>query len=103
MSGFVKIATLEQVPPGEHKLFFWDEQPVVLFNVDGQIYCLADVCTHDGGTLAEGISSGYEIECPRHGALFDIRTGAALTLPATEPVPVFRVRIENDDILIASA
>ena len=103
MSEFIQVATVDEVPPGERKIVLLDEGPVVVFNVDGKYYCIADICTHDGGPLAEGELFGYEIECPRHGALFDIRTGDALTFPATSPAPIYRVKVESDDILIAPA
>ena len=96
----VKVATVEEVPAGGRKLIYLDDGPVVLLNVDGRYYCIADVCTHDGGPLGGGELEGYEIECPRHGALFDIRSGAALTLPATTPTPIYQVRVEGDEILI---
>ena len=101
MADFSKVATVGEVPAGERKLIFLDDGPAVLFNVGGRYYCIADVCTHDDGPLAEGELDGFEIECPRHGALFDIRTGAALTLPATTPTPLYPVRVEGSDILIA--
>ena len=65
-------------------------------------YAIEDQCTHDGGPLGEGKLDGAtgQIVCPRHGARFDLRTGAALTLPAIEPVPVYEVRIEGGDILV---
>lgn len=103
MAEFVPVATVDEVPPGERKLFFLGEEPVALFNVEGSYYCIGDVCTHDGGPLAEGELYGYELECPRHGALFDLRTGAALTFPATSPTPVYRVKVEGDQILVAPA
>ncbi len=103
MSEFIQVATVDEIPAGERKIVFLDEGPVVVFNVDGEYYCIADICTHDGGPLVEGELFGYEIECPRHGALFDIRTGAALTLPATSPAPIYQVKVEGDDILIAPA
>ena len=59
---------------------------VALFNLNGEIYAIEDVCTHDGGPLVEGtIVDGCEVQCPRHGARFDIRTGAAVRFPAFEP------------------
>jgi 3-phenylpropionate/trans-cinnamate dioxygenase ferredoxin subunit len=58
------------------------------------------VCTHDGGALDQGELDGTEIECPRHGARFDVRSGAATQLPAFEPVETHAVRIEGDDILV---
>jgi 3-phenylpropionate/trans-cinnamate dioxygenase ferredoxin subunit len=99
-ASMVKVATLDQVQPGQRKLVFVDDEPVALFNIDGQIFCLADLCTHDNGPLADGELFNHQIECPRHGARFDIRTGQALTLPATAPIPVYRVQIEGNDILI---
>jgi 3-phenylpropionate/trans-cinnamate dioxygenase ferredoxin subunit len=102
MAEFIRVATVEEVPRGTRKRFFLDDQPLVLLNVDGDYFCIADVCTHDGGPLGEGELYDHEIECPRHGALFDIRTGAALTFPATVPTAVYRVHVENGDILVAS-
>ncbi len=101
MIGYVKVADLDELPPGERMLIEVDGQYIVLFNVDGEIYAIDDVCTHDGGPLAEGDLEDHQIICPRHGAHFDIRTGAALTMPAFEPVPTYKVRIEGKDILIA--
>jgi len=103
MSEFIQVATVDEIPAGERKIVFLDEGPVVVFNIDGEYYCIADICTHDGGPLVEGELFGYEIECPRHGALFDIRTGDALTLPATAPAPTCQVKVEGDVILIAPA
>jgi 3-phenylpropionate/trans-cinnamate dioxygenase ferredoxin subunit len=103
MTGLTRVATVDQVPPGSRERFFLDERPVVLFNVEGELFCIADVCTHDGGPLGEGELYDHEIECPRHGALFDIRTGAALTFPATTPTAVYRVIVRDGEILVASA
>jgi 3-phenylpropionate/trans-cinnamate dioxygenase ferredoxin subunit len=99
---FTWVATVGEVPPGTRKRLFLDERAVVLFNVDGDYFCIADVCTHDGGPLGEGELYDYEIECPRHGALFDIRTGAALTFPATVPTVVYRVQVADGNILVAT-
>jgi 3-phenylpropionate/trans-cinnamate dioxygenase ferredoxin subunit len=73
---------------------------VLLCNVDGAVFAVEDVCTHDGGALDAGELEGCRIMCPRHGAYFDVRTGAALTLPAILPLPTFPVRIEGDDIFV---
>jgi 3-phenylpropionate/trans-cinnamate dioxygenase ferredoxin subunit len=100
---FVPVASVDEVPPGGRKLVWIDEEPAVLFRVEGEFFCIADVCSHDGGPLGEGELYGHEIECPRHGALFDIRTGEALTLPATAPAAVYQVRVEGDRILVAPA
>ena len=75
MSSFVKVATRGELPRGGKKLVEIDGRAIAVFNVDGVFYAIDDVCTHDGGPLAEGELIGCEIECPRHGARFDVRTG----------------------------
>ena len=77
-----------------------EDTSVAIFHVDGAYYAMDDVCTHDGGPLAEGPVEGNVIECPRHGARFDIRTGEVLSLPATSPVTTYPVRIENGEIQV---
>jgi 3-phenylpropionate/trans-cinnamate dioxygenase ferredoxin subunit len=94
------IAKRTDVPPGTAKRVDVDGVEVLLCNVDGEFYAVEDVCTHDGGALDQGVLENCTIECPRHGATFDVRTGAALTLPATEPLPTYRVRVEGDDVFI---
>ena len=80
MPEFVKIASKDELADGEMKLIELEDQLVILFRVDEQFYCLDDVCTHDGGTLSDGELNGCEIECPRHGARFDVRTGEAVCM-----------------------
>ena len=94
------IAKRADVPPGTAKRVEVDGVEVLLCNYDGNLYAVEDVCTHDGGPLDQGVLEGCVIECPRHGATFDVRTGAALSLPAIEPLPTYRVRVEGDDVYI---
>ena len=77
-----------------------DGTEVLLCNVEGSVYAIEDVCTHDGGPLDQGELEGCRIMCPRHGALFDVTTGAALTLPAVVPLETYPVRAEGDEILV---
>lgn len=100
MSGFLKVADVSEVPPGGKKLLDFDGRAVALFNVGGSFFAIDDVCTHDGGPLADGELRGCEIACPRHGARFDVRTGAALCMPAFEPVATHEVRVENGAVLV---
>lgn len=100
MAEFVKVATTDELAPGERMVVEVDGVYVALFNVGGQLYAIEDVCTHDDGPLAEGELDGYTIECPRHGAQFDIRDGRVLRLPAVAPVPWYEVRVEGDDVLV---
>jgi 3-phenylpropionate/trans-cinnamate dioxygenase ferredoxin subunit len=101
MSSFVKVANRSELPPGARKLVDVDGRAIAVFNVDGAIYAIDDVCTHDGGPLADGELFGCEIQCPRHGARFDVRTGRALSMPAVEPVAVHSVDIRDDGIYVA--
>jgi 3-phenylpropionate/trans-cinnamate dioxygenase ferredoxin subunit len=98
MAEFVKIGKKDEVAPGTAKSFSVDGKSVAVCNVDGTYYAIDDVCTHDGGPLDQGLLDGTQIECPRHGARFDVTTGRALTLPAVVPVNAYPVRIEGDDI-----
>lgn len=97
---FVKVAQVSDIAPGQVKVIEVEDEDVALCNVDGRIYAIADVCTHDDGPLGQGHLHGHQIECPRHGARFDVRTGDALTLPAIVAIPTFEVKIEGDDILV---
>jgi 3-phenylpropionate/trans-cinnamate dioxygenase ferredoxin subunit len=78
-----------------------DGTRIALCNVDGSFYAIADVCTHDGGPLDQGELEGDQIECPRHGALFDVKTGKALTLPAVVPVQTYPVQVDGDDVKVS--
>ena len=100
MSDFIKVATNAEIPEGGKLYSEVDQRLVVLFRAGGDLYCLDDVCTHDGGPLGEGELNQFEVACPRHGARFDIRTGQALTMPATEPTAVHEVKVDGDDVLV---
>ena len=100
MSTSGPVAKVADVPPGTTHKVTVDGNPVLLCNCDGGIYAIEDVCTHDGGELDQGELEECRIMCPRHGAYFDVRTGAALTLPAILPVATYAVRIDGDDIYI---
>jgi 3-phenylpropionate/trans-cinnamate dioxygenase ferredoxin component len=101
MLDFVKVANVGDVPPGGKKLLDLDGRAIALFNVEGQFYAIDDVCTHDGGPLAEGELEGAEIRCPRHGARFDVRTGKALCFPAFEPVETLVVEVRGNEIFVS--
>lgn len=77
-----------------------EDRLVLIFRIGSQYFCIDDICTHDGGTLADGEHEGFEIACPRHGARFDIRTGAALTMPAVKPTAVHECRVEDGQVMI---
>ncbi|MDA7977173.1 MAG: non-heme iron oxygenase ferredoxin subunit [Pirellulales bacterium] len=97
---FHAVARTSEVSDPGKILVEVEEQLVALFHVDGQFYALDDVCTHDGGPLADGELDGCQIICPRHGARFDIKTGAALTMPATFPTQSHEVKIEDGQVYV---
>lgn len=97
---FVTVAKVGEIPVGSVKVVRVDDQAIAVFRLADGWYAMDDLCTHDGGPLAEGILEGDVIECPRHGARFDVRTGAALCLPATAAVPTYAVKIEGDDVKV---
>lgn len=100
MSRFVTVAKTAEIGPGDRAVFDVEGYYIAVFNVDGTFYAIEDICTHDDGPLAEGDLYGFEIECPRHGARFDIRTGDVLRMPAVVPILSFPVRVEGDDLQI---
>ncbi|TWU20061.1 Rieske (2Fe-2S) protein [Bythopirellula polymerisocia] len=102
MNEFTPAAKISEITDPGSLLVEIDEQLVVLIHAAGHYYALDDVCTHDGGPLSDGPLDAAEgsIACPRHGAKFDIKTGAALTMPATKPTRSHDVKIEGDQILV---
>ena len=97
---YVAVATKDELPNGARKLLEIDGRPIAVFNVAGEYYAIADVCSHDDGPVAEGELEGYEIECPRHGAHFDVRDGKVLSFPAIVDIPAYPVRVEGEEILV---
>ncbi|HLZ69135.1 MAG TPA: non-heme iron oxygenase ferredoxin subunit [Dehalococcoidia bacterium] len=97
---FERVAGLDEVPAGKVHVVEIDGMPIALCNVDGAIYAIDDVCTHDEGPLDQGELDGVQIECPRHGARFDVRTGKALRLPAVVPVHTYTVELRDGAILV---
>ncbi len=100
MSDWIKVAPCAELVPGAWRVLDVDGAQVAVVNVDGEFFAIEDVCTHDGGELTGGTLCGFEIECPRHGARFDLRTGAALCAPAYEPTAVFPIRIEDGAVFV---
>ena len=100
MSDWVTVAKAGELAPGGHKVVDADGAIIAVFNVGGEYYAIEDVCTHDGGQLTGGVVEGSEVVCPRHGARFCIKTGAALTAPAYEPTAKFPVRVQDGVIQV---
>jgi len=103
MSNFQPVAKVSDIPDPGKTVIEVDERLVVIFHVDGKFHCIDDVCTHDDGPLGEGQLNDHQIACPRHGAKFDIRTGEALTMPATQPTASHEVKVDGDQVLVKLA
>jgi 3-phenylpropionate/trans-cinnamate dioxygenase ferredoxin component len=100
MAKEVSVGQASEIAPGTVRSVAADGTQVAVCNVDGTFYAIDDVCTHDGGALDQGELEGDQIECPRHGARFDVKSGRALTLPAVMPVKSYPVRVENGEIKV---
>jgi nitrite reductase/ring-hydroxylating ferredoxin subunit len=97
-----QVAKTTDLAPGEMKLVEVSGVPVcVVHSQDGPFYAVNDICSHEETSLAEGWTYDSEIECPRHNAIFDLKTGEAVSLPATEPIATYPVTIEGDDVYIS--
>ena len=100
MAKYLTVGKTSDIASRTVRIFDVDGQAVAVANVDGQFYAFADVCTHDDGPVAEGELDGCVIECPRHGARFDITTGAVLSMPAVVNLPVYDLKIEGGEVKI---
>ncbi len=102
MSEFVRVAALEEVPPGSLLGVEIGDERICLANVEGEIYALADNCTHQEFPLSAGLLEEDQLECAWHGARFDVTDGRALCLPAIRPVRTYEVRVEDGVIYVAA-
>lgn len=97
---WVRVAAVEQCPPGSLLGVEAEGEAIVLANVDGDVYALEDMCSHQDLPLSDGELYGTRLECIHHGAEFDVCSGRALTLPAIRPVKTFPVEIRNSEIFL---
>lgn len=100
MAEFVRVADVAEIPDPGKTLVEVDGVMVALFHVQAAFHAIDDVCTHDGGPLADGELRDHKIACPRHGAKFDIRTGAALSMPAVRPTRSHDVKVEDGGVWV---
>jgi len=103
MSEWKDVAAVGEIPNRICRVVDLDGTQVAVFNLDGEYFAIEDVCTHDGGDLTSGWVEGDQIICPRHGAHFCIRTGAALSAPAFEATATFPVRVQDGTIQVRDA
>jgi len=100
MASIVAVARVEDIPAGTVKVVEANGRRIALCNYDGKCYAIDDECTHDRGPLDQGELIGGEIECPRHGARFDITTGRPTRLPAVRPVRSYNVIVTDGSISV---
>ena len=96
----VRVASTSDVPANECRVFAADGWSIALCNVNGEFYAVDNLCTHDNGPLGEGRIERGTIECPRHGARFDVKTGAVKALPAVRPIKTYPVTVEGDEVKV---
>ena len=97
---WITVARTSEIPVARVGVYTVGDHEVAVCNVEGEYYAIDDLCTHDGGSLDQGELDEAEIECPRHGARFDVRSGAAVQLPAFQPVETHAVRVDGDAIQV---
>lgn len=100
MANWVTVARTDDIPSGRVRVALVGQDRVAVCNVNGTFYAISDVCTHDGGPLDQGELIDDEIECPRHGARFDVKTGRATALPAVFPVRTYQVRLVDGEVQV---
>ena len=99
-----KVCKTSDIPKNTMKSFDIEGEPILVANVDGEFYSIADTCSHAMAYLSEGeLLEGCKVECPDHGAVFDLKTGEALELPAVSPVDAFKVTVEGDDLYVETS
>lgn len=102
MGEVVRVCAKDDLEPGSAQRFEVGGLRIALVRIDDEFYAIGDRCSHEDYSLSEGevLSEERELECWKHGSTFDLRTGEPCSLPATQPVPVYAVRVEGDDVLV---
>jgi 3-phenylpropionate/trans-cinnamate dioxygenase ferredoxin subunit len=100
-ANFVKVASLEELKISKLMHVHEMQQDICLAYVDGEVYAIDDMCSHEDASLSKGSLHEDCVKCPLHGSRFDLKTGAALDEPAEDPVNTYPVKIDGDDILVA--
>lgn len=102
MSPTIDICPVEELPPGEFRRAEWEDLEIGVINCGGDLVAIEDRCSHDDGDLLEGEVDFDEctVECPRHGSIFDLRTGKPLNLPAYVPIDTFPVSVHDGVIRV---
>jgi nitrite reductase/ring-hydroxylating ferredoxin subunit len=97
---FQTVAEVDQIPPGSVREVTVGDHDIALYNVGGELFATTNVCTHDEAYLSDGELFGHVVECPLHGARFDVRTGKVLSLPAVYPLKTYEVRVADGKVQV---
>ncbi len=97
---FVKVATVDECPPGTMKRVVIGGRPILIAHTDGCFYAVDDTCTHEDASLSKGLLKGGLVTCPLHGSRFDLRTGDVLDEPADIPLNIYATRVSGGDVLV---
>ena len=100
MAGSRQVASVNDVPPGERIVVEVGSKKIVLFNIDGKFYAIDNTCPHRGGPLGEGSLHGTAVNCPWHGAQFDVTSGQVLGPPASTGVTSYSTKVEEGEIWV---
>ncbi len=100
MGEFKKFATVSEIPQGSMKPFTIRHDRIVIAHVQDGFYAFADECTHDSAPISDGSINDHQVVCPRHGAKFNIVTGAVEAPPAIVGIDTYEVKVDGDDILV---
>jgi len=96
------VCPVDELPPGRAKIVRAGELAVCVYNIGGELFAIEDRCSHDDGPLCEGDWDEDRccVVCPRHGSMFELSTGRPISLPATEPVATYPVRVVDGTIVL---
>jgi 3-phenylpropionate/trans-cinnamate dioxygenase ferredoxin subunit len=100
LAEYVNVLDADAIGPGQTTRVIVGDEEIALYNVDGQLFATSDICSHEEASLSEGEFFDHVIECPLHGARFDVRTGKPLSLPAVYPVKTFPVRVVDGKVQV---
>jgi nitrite reductase/ring-hydroxylating ferredoxin subunit len=96
----IRVCSVSDVPKSGGRSLKVGKLYVGVYHSNGKYYAASDICTHEDEFLAEGWFEGDRIECPMHGAQFSLVTGEALSLPATDPIRIYKIEVEGDDVFV---
>jgi 3-phenylpropionate/trans-cinnamate dioxygenase ferredoxin subunit len=96
----IELGALDTLPRDRGIRVTVGENRIAVFRVADEVFAIGDLCSHAEASLAEGEVYGTDVECPRHGSEFDLRTGEPISLPATRPVPVYEVKVEDGNVYL---